>query len=138
MQKARRHHVNVAPTACRRTVSGSLSLPYSRFFSPFPHGTSSLSVSQEYLALPDGPGWIHTGLLVSRTTQDTTINNFFTLYGTITLYGLSFQTVLIHYASNIVVLQPHIFAVNNYWFGLIRVRSPLLTESLLFSLPPVT
>ena len=27
-----------------------------RFFSPFPHGTGSLSVSQEYLALPDGAG----------------------------------------------------------------------------------
>ena len=26
------------------------------FFSPFPHGTCSLSVSQEYLALPDGAG----------------------------------------------------------------------------------
>ncbi len=25
------------------------------FFSPFPHGTGSLSVSQEYLALEDGP-----------------------------------------------------------------------------------
>ena len=37
-------------------VSGSISLRYSRFFSPFPHGTGSLSVSQEYLALPDGPG----------------------------------------------------------------------------------
>ena len=36
-------------------VSGSLSLPYSGFFSPFPHGTGSLSVSQEYLALADGP-----------------------------------------------------------------------------------
>ena len=57
MQKARRHHAKRAtPTACRRTVSGSLSLPYLGFFSPFPHGTSSLSVSQEYLALPDGPG----------------------------------------------------------------------------------
>ena len=37
-------------------VSGTLSLPYSGYFSPFPHGTSSLSVSQEYLALPDGAG----------------------------------------------------------------------------------
>ena len=37
-------------------VSGSISLRYSRYFSPFPHGTSSLSVSQKYLALPDGPG----------------------------------------------------------------------------------
>ncbi len=53
MQKARRHPR--APTACKRMVSGSISLLYSRFFSPFPHGTSSLSVSQEYLALADGP-----------------------------------------------------------------------------------
>ena len=37
------------------TVSGSISLPSQGFFSPFPHGTGSLSVSQEYLALEDGP-----------------------------------------------------------------------------------
>jgi hypothetical protein len=37
-------------------VSGSISPPYSGSFSPFPHGTCSLSVSQEYLALPDGAG----------------------------------------------------------------------------------
>ena len=37
-------------------VSGTLSLFYSKCFSPFPHGTGSLSVSREYLALPDGPG----------------------------------------------------------------------------------
>ena len=45
-----------APTACRRMVSGSVALPCSGFFSPFPHGTGTLSVSYEYLALPDGPG----------------------------------------------------------------------------------
>ena len=44
-----------APTACMHTVSGSISLPSPGFFSPFPHGTGSLSVSQEYLALEDGP-----------------------------------------------------------------------------------
>jgi hypothetical protein len=55
MQKARRHQTSLAPTACKRMVSGSISLPYSGFFSPFPHGTGSLSVSQEYLALWDGP-----------------------------------------------------------------------------------
>src|SRR5437899_7146165 len=43
------------PTACRHTVSGSISLPSPGFFSPFPHGTSSLSVAGEYLALGDGP-----------------------------------------------------------------------------------
>ena len=56
MQKARRHIIQDAPTACRRTVSGTLSLPCKGYFSPFPHGTGSLSVSYEYLALPDGPG----------------------------------------------------------------------------------
>jgi hypothetical protein len=35
-------------------VSGTISPSYSEYFSPFPHGTSSLSVSWEYLALADG------------------------------------------------------------------------------------
>ena len=56
MQKARRHNINAAPTACRRTVSGTISLRCLGCFSPFPYGTGSLSVSEEYLALPDGAG----------------------------------------------------------------------------------
>ena len=56
MQKARRHMIHHAPTACRRMVSGSISLFCSKCFSPFLHSTGSLSVSREYLALPDGPG----------------------------------------------------------------------------------
>ena len=57
MQNARRHHtLLLAPTACRCTVSGTFSLPYLGYFSPFPYGTGSLSVSMEYLALPDGAG----------------------------------------------------------------------------------
>ena len=55
MQKARRH-TKRAPTACRHMVSGTISLLCSRCFSPFLHSTGSLSVSREYLALPDGPG----------------------------------------------------------------------------------
>ena len=42
-------------TVCKHTVSGSISLPSPGYFSPFPHGTSSLSVAREYLALRDGP-----------------------------------------------------------------------------------
>ena len=45
-----------APTACKHMVSGTVSLPCPGCFSPFPHGTRPLSVSREYLALPDGPG----------------------------------------------------------------------------------
>src|SRR4029077_15194850 len=60
MQKARgqafRTEVRHSPpTACRYTVSGTISLPSQGFFSPFPHGTGSLSVAREYLALRDGP-----------------------------------------------------------------------------------
>jgi hypothetical protein len=45
-QKAR-HQSRIASkplTACRLTVSGSISLPSPGFFSPFPHGTGPLSV----------------------------------------------------------------------------------------------
>ena len=44
-----------ALTPCRHTVSGSISLRSLRFFSPFPRGTGSLSVANEYLALGGGP-----------------------------------------------------------------------------------
>ena len=60
-----------ALTACTHTVSGSISLPSSGFFSPFPHGTRSLSVGNEYLALEDGPPVFNLdfscpGLLLAR------------------------------------------------------------------------
>ena len=74
MQKARRHP-NGAPTACRRTVSGSVSLRCPRCFSPFPHGTCPLSVSRECLALADGAAGFGQGssgpaLLRVRTGLD--------------------------------------------------------------------
>ena len=34
-----------AVTSCQSMVSGSISLPLTGFFSPFPHGTCSLSVA---------------------------------------------------------------------------------------------
>jgi hypothetical protein len=49
--------LNVASplTACKQTVSGSISLPSPGFFSPFPHGTLSAIGRQLYLALEGGP-----------------------------------------------------------------------------------
>ncbi len=61
LQKKARHHppttTSRALTDCKRTVSGTLSLP-SRggTFSPFPHGTNPLSVTEKYSGLPGGPG----------------------------------------------------------------------------------
>ena len=47
-----------AVTSCRFMVSGSVSLPSPGFFSPFPHGTRSLSVAAQYSALDRGrPGF---------------------------------------------------------------------------------
>ena len=47
LQKARRHTLpegHSAPTGCKHTVSGSISLPLPGVFSPFLHSTCSLSV----------------------------------------------------------------------------------------------
>ena len=38
------HHRSDALTGCKHTVSDSISLPSPGFFSPFPHGTTPLSV----------------------------------------------------------------------------------------------
>lgn len=57
LQQARSHTIYSAPTDCKLTVSGSISLSFPLFFSPFHHCTCSLSVTSQYLALPDGPGW---------------------------------------------------------------------------------
>ena len=55
-------------------VSGSISLPSPGFFSPFPHGTSALSVATEYLALDRGrprfrPGFSCPAVLRYRITE---------------------------------------------------------------------
>ena len=94
MQKARRHPYG-APTACKRMVSGSISLRYSRFFSPFPHGTGSLSVSQEYLALADGPARFIQGFTCPALLRIPLSTMVFTYTGLSPLYGQDFQLVLI-------------------------------------------
>src|SRR5947207_13115231 len=45
----------LAPTPCKHIISGTISLRSQRFFSPFPRGTCSLSVANEYLGLRGGP-----------------------------------------------------------------------------------
>jgi hypothetical protein len=75
LQKARRQagdpqRAALGPsTACKRTVSGSVSLPSPGYFSPFPHGTvryRSLRVS----SLGEWAPQLHTGFLVSGATQE--------------------------------------------------------------------
>jgi len=85
-----------APTACRHSVSGSISLPLSGCFSPFPHGTCSLSVIEEYLALEGGPPMFRQDFTCPALLKD---DARFYPYGAITRFGPTFQTVPVLDAS---------------------------------------
>src|SRR6478752_10229490 len=89
---AKRHS---PPTACRHAVSGTISLPSQGYFSPFPHGTCSLSVAREYLALPDGPGRFPQGSTCPAVLRSHLKEDCIFEYGAVTLYGRPFQTVLL-------------------------------------------
>ena len=95
--------------------------PLPGFFSPFPHGTGSLSVDYEYLALEDGPpifgqDFTCPALLISRLVPP-----------------LPFRIRGCH------PLWPHFpersarEMAKSRW--LVRFRSPLLSESRLISVP---
>jgi hypothetical protein len=98
--------------------------PLPGFFSPFPHGTCSLSVDYEYLALEDGPPMFRQGfscpaLLVAILVP----HSCFHLRDYHPLWS-DFPDCLVNkYAKNC---------------RLLRVRSPLLAESRLISFPPGT
>ena len=81
------------PTACKRVVSGTISLPSQGFFSPFPHGTGSLSVASEYLVLPDGPGGFKQGFSCPALLRNHWKEDCIFTYAAVTLCGRPFQTV---------------------------------------------
>jgi hypothetical protein len=72
-------------------VSGTISLPSQGFFSPFPHGTGSLSVRRTYLALRDGPRSFSQGFSCPAILRYQLRVRMIFVYVTITLYGLVFQ-----------------------------------------------
>ena len=98
--------------------------PLPGFFSPFPHGTGSLSVSQEYLALEDGPpifrqGFTCPALLYARLVlrSPISVRDYHPLWCT-------FPD-----ASDRMIAKSR---------RLLRFRSPLLSESRLMSFPQAT
>ena len=98
--------------------------PLPGFFSPFPHGTSSLSVDDEYLALEDGPP----------------------------IFRQDFSCPALLVASSVPHVAFHIRGYHPLWPAfpdcsvkrraitsrLLRFRSPLLSESRLMSFPRAT
>jgi hypothetical protein len=122
------------PTACRHTVSGTLSLPSQGFFSPFPHGTGSLSVAREYLALRDGPRGFPRdfpcpAVLRNLSSEPASCR----LRGCHPLWPIvpdRSTTLLVVDSPALRPDRPYNPDVQAHRFGLFRVRSPLLAESL--------
>src|SRR5580692_12358546 len=65
--------------------------PLRGFFSPFPHGTSTLSVTLEYLALEDGPPSFRQGFSCPALLRNNRQSQNDLTYGTITVFGAAFQ-----------------------------------------------
>ena len=125
------------PTACWHVVSGTLSLPALGCFSPVPHGTRPLSVTQESLALEGGPpsftpDYSGRALLRNSTTSDTSPSS------TGLSPSLAPRSRGLPLASSNASVGPTTPIPQGDWFGLRPVRSPLLRASLLISLPPGT
>ena len=124
MQKVRCHpHFQKTPTACKLLISGSISLPFSGFFSPFPRGTCSLSVRTTYLEIR---GWYpDVRWIITSPTYFWIIHPFFSSI----LQDWHLLWPLFHQISNRFLRNISLF---------FRFRSPLLTKSLLISFPQAT
>ena len=86
MQKARRHSITELRPLAGVWFQVLFSPSYSEYFSPFLHSTGSLSVSQEYLALPDGAGKFKRGVSDPALLRILPLSSAYR-YGAITLCG---------------------------------------------------
>ena len=118
-------------------VSGTISLLCSRCFSPFLHSTCSLSVSQEYLALPDGPGGFSQDSSCPDLLRITLTQNIVACKGLSPAAARLSSTV--PFPMSCVCRGPTTpQPPKRLRFGLLRFRSPLLAKSRLFSSPAGT
>ena len=67
--------------------------PLPGFFSPFPHGTGSLSVTDVYLALEGGPPRFPQDFSCPVVLEDLTRRFYVFAYKAITFYGRAFQLI---------------------------------------------
>ena len=106
---------------------------FSKFFSSFPHGTCSLSVSHPYLALD---GIYHPLELQSQTTRLVEDRSYASSAGTngaITLLGGPFQITL---PTDSTDLASPDYNSEDFQSEPFPLHSPLLRESWLVSFPP--
>src|SRR6059058_3989037 len=110
-------------------------------FSPFPHGTGSLSVRREYLALRNGLRGFKQGFSCPALLRYQLRVQIVFVYAAITLYGPTFQRGSTNdWIGNSTVAGPTtpVTPEGKTGLGYIRFRSPLLSESRLLSFPPGT
>ena len=132
--KSTTSHSCGALSACKHTVSGSFSLPSRGSF----HLSLTVLFAIGHVVVFSLLGWspfLPSGFLVSRRTPDPT--RVFKISSTGVSPSLQYLSRYFDYPSDcyLVVLTP---TTLRRWFGLLRFRSPLLSESLLFSFPPGT
>ena len=119
------------------TVSSSFP-PLPGYFSPFPHGTGSLSVTREYLALGDGPPRFRRNFTCSVVLRIHSREYIYFLQGLLPSFDSTFQMIRLIYSF----VTPYRVSYNPnkqaYWFGLFRFARRYSGESIFLSLPPGT
>ena len=151
LQKARRHTVKRCSDCSWARGFRRCFTPLSGCFSPFPHGTGSLSVIGECLALEGGPprfipGFTCPALLGIPLSGPRSFG-----YGALTLYRPASQPVPLDRGF---LTRPRRSSdgtegpttpraatpggLHAHGFRLLRFRSPLLAQSRLISFPPGT
>ena len=131
--KSTRLHLNVLPQLVNTGFQVLFHSPPGVLFT-FPSQYYALSVTKEYLALEGGPPEFPQGSTCLAVLWILPLPTVF-MYGAFTLSGLPSQAVPLTDRLTYAVLNPSMHA---RWFGLFRVRSPLLPESMFLSLPPAT
>jgi hypothetical protein len=153
LQKARGHFTSVRGlTTLPRLVGARFQVlfhdPSPGHFSPFPHGTGSLSVTREYLGLGGGPPRFtrdFSGPVLLGIPPGSRLSF---AYGGVTLCADAFQTssatrTIFYFLPDqqlrlggpTTPVTQRLLAFTRDRFGLFPFRSPLLRESLLLSLP---
>ncbi len=121
-------------SACKHTVSGSLSLPSRGSF----HLSLTVLFAIGHMVVFSLTGWspcLPSGFLVSRRTPDTARSS------TISPTGFSPSLICLSIQFGYLVRYFLQSLPRRYYyprFGLLRFRSPLLSESFLLSFPPGT
>ena len=153
MQKARRQPFRSRssgqpPTACRQMVSGSFDSPSGVLFT-FPSRYLCTIGRQRVFSLGRWSSQIPTGFHVSRGTRESSPRSQHVFaYGTVTLFGRTFQTVQLtcwFMTPRLVCtrirddpttpLTQRVQALTCQRFRLFPFRSPLLRKSRFLSLP---